>query len=114
LDRVSITAIVLSGFIILTTIQAQDFPDIEGDAALGRMTFPIYAPEFSRTVTLGALVGWSWFLGWYWSLGPLSSTVFVLLGHYSGIRYYLWREVAEDKRSYLVFSVRALVELKKR
>ncbi|KAJ7146034.1 UbiA prenyltransferase family-domain-containing protein [Mycena epipterygia] len=105
LDPISLTAVLISGILIFTTIQAQDFPDVEGDAALGRITFPIYAPEFSRTATLGALAGWSMFLSWYWSLGPISSVTFMLLGLYSGTRYYLWRKVSDDKRSYLVFSV---------
>ncbi|KAJ3733193.1 UbiA prenyltransferase family [Lentinula guzmanii] len=34
-----------NGAVIFTTIQAQDFPDVQGDAALGRVTLPIYAPE---------------------------------------------------------------------
>ncbi|KAJ7101906.1 UbiA prenyltransferase family-domain-containing protein [Mycena epipterygia] len=105
LDPVSTTAVIISGILIFTTIQAQDFPDVDGDAALGRMTFPIYAPEWSRIVTLGALISWSTFLCWYWSLGPVSSITFMLLGLYSGIRYYLWRRVPDDKTSYLVFSV---------
>ncbi|KAJ7643356.1 UbiA prenyltransferase family-domain-containing protein [Mycena polygramma] len=105
LDPISITAVLISGVLIFTTIQAQDFSDVEGDAALGRITFPIYAPEFSRSATFGALVGWSTFLSWYWSLGAVSSAVLVLLGLYCGVRYYLWRTIAEDKKSYLVFSV---------
>lgn len=39
-----------------TTIQAQDFPDIEGDVASGRMTLPLYAPEFSQALTVLAHV----------------------------------------------------------
>ena len=53
MDFVSVTAVIISGILIFTTIQAQDFPDVEGDKALGRMTFPIYAPmELSRAFTL--------------------------------------------------------------
>ncbi|KAJ6579510.1 UbiA prenyltransferase family [Mycena vulgaris] len=105
LDPISTTAVIVSGILIFTTIQAQDFPDVDGDAALGRVTFPIYAPQFSRTATLGALIGWSMFLCWYWSLGPITSLIFMVLGLYSGIRYYLWRKVSDDKKSYLVFNV---------
>ena len=35
-----------------TSVHAQDFPDVEGDKTVGRMTFPIYAPELSRFFTL--------------------------------------------------------------
>ncbi|KAJ7223115.1 hypothetical protein GGX14DRAFT_694302 [Mycena pura] len=73
LDSVSVHAVIISGILISTTIQAQDFPDVEGDAALGRVTFPIYAPEFSRIATLAVMVAWSIFLGLYWSLGAICS-----------------------------------------
>ncbi|RDB19704.1 hypothetical protein Hypma_013170 [Hypsizygus marmoreus] len=45
--------------LIFTTIQAQDFPDIDGDVASKRMRFPIYAPEFSRAFTLLVIPSWS-------------------------------------------------------
>ncbi|KAJ7223138.1 UbiA prenyltransferase family [Mycena pura] len=105
LDSVSVHAVIISGILIFTTIQAQDFPDVEGDAAMGRVTFPIYAPEFSRIATLAVMVAWSIFLGFYWSLGAICSLALVVLGFYSGLRYYLWRQVAQDRKSYLVFSV---------
>ena len=38
------------GLVILTTIHAQDFADIAGDSALGRVTFPIRAPALSRAL----------------------------------------------------------------
>ncbi|KAJ7764866.1 UbiA prenyltransferase family [Mycena metata] len=105
LDAVAIASIIISGAVIFTTIQAQDFPDVAGDAASGRMTFPIYAPELSRITTLVALLSWSVFLCWYWTLGPISSLVLISLGVYTGARYYLCRQVTEDKKSYLVFSL---------
>ncbi|KAI0058427.1 hypothetical protein BV25DRAFT_1830078 [Artomyces pyxidatus] len=105
MDFVSITAVILSGLLIFTTIQAQDFPDVDGDKALGRMTFPIYAPEFSRTFTLLATVAWSIFLSWYWAIGPITTAFFVGLGTYVGSRYYLLRTLDVDKRSYLIFNI---------
>ncbi|KAI0044257.1 hypothetical protein FA95DRAFT_1562451 [Auriscalpium vulgare] len=105
LDLVSITAVVLSGVLIFTTIQAQDFPDVEGDKALGRITFPIYAPEFSRLFTLFATIAWSVYLSWFWAIGPVSTALFVAFGTYVGTRYYFWRTLAIDKRSYLIFNI---------
>lgn len=43
-DAVTYNALVISGLIIFTTIHAQDFADVDGDFAIGRITFPIYAP----------------------------------------------------------------------
>ncbi|KAI0318528.1 UbiA prenyltransferase family-domain-containing protein [Amylostereum chailletii] len=104
MDPTSITAVALSGTLILTTIQAQDFPDVEGDRALGRMTFPIYAPELSRVVTIFATMTWSALLCWWWVVGPISTVAFVTFGTYVGLRYFVRRTVEEDKRSYLIFN----------
>ncbi len=106
MDFVSVTAVIISGILIFTTIQAQDFPDVEGDKALGRMTFPIYAPEFSRAFTLFATIAWSMFLSWFWGVGPVSAAFLVIFGSYVGLRYYRWRTLEADKRSYLIFNVR--------
>lgn len=106
MDFVSVIAVIISGILIFTTIQAQDFPDVEGDKALGRMTFPIYAPEFSRAFTLFATVAWSTFLSWFWGVGPISAAFLVVFGSYVGLRYYRWRSLEADKKSYLIFNVR--------
>ncbi|KAJ7573618.1 UbiA prenyltransferase family [Mycena floridula] len=104
LDTVSITATLLSGALILTTIQAQDFPDVEGDAASGRLTFPLYAPELARALTFFAIPARSVGLAWYWGPGPICQTLFVCLGSYIGLRYYLWRTEETDRRSYFIFN----------
>ena len=106
MDFVSVTAVIISGILIFTTIQAQDFPDVEGDKALGRMTFPIYAPELSRAFTLFATIAWSIFLSWFWGVGPVSTAFLVAFGSYVGMRYYRWRTLEADRKSYLLFNVR--------
>ncbi|KAI0302810.1 UbiA prenyltransferase family [Multifurca ochricompacta] len=105
MDSVSVTAVIISGILIFTAIQAQDFPDVEGDKAVGRMTFPIYAPELSRLLTLFATVAWSIFLSWFWGVGPISTTAFISFGIHVGMRYYLWRTLEADRKSYLIFNV---------
>ena len=105
LDSVSIFAIYLSGALIFTTIQAQDFADVEGDSALGRVTFPIYAPELSRVFTLFALVGWSCGLSAFWDIGPLHRAIFIGFGALVGWRYYVLRTAKEDGRSYVLYNV---------
>lgn len=105
LDFISVTSIIISGILIFTAIQAQDFPDVEGDKAVGRMTFPIYAPELSRFVTLFATSGWSVFLCWFWEVGPISTALFTSFGLHVGLRYYCWRTKEADKKSYQIFNV---------
>lgn len=96
--------------VIFTTIQSQDFPDVEGDAGIGRVTFPIYAPEASRMVTLIALITWSVFLTALWELGTISGIIFCALGAYAGYRYYHLRGVMDDKSSYRTYNVSRLFE----
>lgn len=106
MDFVSVTSVIISGILIFTAIQAQDFPDVEGDKAVGRMTFPIYAPELSRILTLFATIAWSVFLSWFWQVGPISTALFTSFGIHVGLRYYCWRTLEADRKSYLIFNVR--------
>lgn len=112
MDYISATAVCVSGALIFTTIQAQDFADVEGDKQLGRVTFPIHAPEFSRAFTLGALVGWSIFLSWFWSIGPLCAMGFIGLGTFVGLRYYIHRTEAKDRRSYVFYNVSTIAVMR--
>ncbi|EKM50744.1 uncharacterized protein PHACADRAFT_188269 [Phanerochaete carnosa HHB-10118-sp] len=105
IDYISTTAVCISGALIFTTIQAQDFADVEGDKQLGRVTLPIYAPEFSRAFTLGALIGWSIFLSWFWHIGPLCAIGFIGMGTFVGLRYYTRRTEAEDRESYVFYNI---------
>ncbi|KAJ7618380.1 UbiA prenyltransferase family [Roridomyces roridus] len=109
LDDNSQRALLLSGALIFTTIQAQDFADVEGDAASGRETFPIRAPELSRVVTFIALGFWSIFLSSAWSIGSTCRLVFISLGFYTGIHFYWWRTMETDRRSYLIFCIWLLI-----
>lgn len=99
------SAVVFNSLVILTTIQAQDFPDVDGDAAIGRVTLPIYAPELSRLITLLATTMWSIYLSWFWGVGNASAMIMVLTGTYVGYRYYMRRNILSDKRSYVLYNV---------
>ncbi|KAI0704542.1 UbiA prenyltransferase family [Earliella scabrosa] len=105
LDRVSMFSVGMSGAVIFTTIQAQDFADVEGDRELGRATFPLYAPEMSRIVTLLALVLWSAILSVFWELGPVMSFAFIAVGLLVGTRYYVLRSADADRSSYVLYNI---------
>ncbi|KAG5718710.1 Digeranylgeranylglyceryl phosphate synthase [Termitomyces sp. T112] len=104
LDSISIQAILLSALVIFTTIQAQDFPDVEGDSAIKRVTFPIYAPEFSRLFTLTVISLWSLLLCWLWDIECFIAVPYVSLGIYVGSRYYFLRTQTADRYSYIIFN----------
>ena len=108
LDSVSILAIILSGATIFTTIQTQDFPDVAGDRAIGRITLPIYAPHFSRWLTLIGIPAWSAMHCWIWGIGAICSTHVMLLGLLVGGRFFHMRTPQADSRSYVVFNVRCI------
>ncbi|TBU39889.1 UbiA prenyltransferase family-domain-containing protein [Dichomitus squalens] len=105
LDNVSATAVCISGALICTTIQAQDFADVEGDAILGRKTFPIYAPEFSRIATVTAISVWSLFLASFWGIGSVCGAIFVVFGSFVGSRFYSLRGPDDDELSYVLYNV---------
>ncbi|RPD56611.1 hypothetical protein L226DRAFT_502096 [Lentinus tigrinus ALCF2SS1-7] len=105
LDAVAMAAVYLSGAIIFTTIHAQDFADVEGDVALGRVTLPIYAPDLARTFTVVILIAWSLGLSAFWNIGPICRALFVVLGGTVGARYYLLRDPKADRRSYVLYNV---------
>lgn len=107
MDHISTTAVCISSALIFTTIHAQDFADVAGDRELGRRTLPIHAPELSRRITLVALCAWSAFLCWYWGVGPVCSASYVALGVVIAVRFYVWRSAEADRRSYLLYNVRA-------
>ncbi|EKM52334.1 uncharacterized protein PHACADRAFT_126070 [Phanerochaete carnosa HHB-10118-sp] len=105
MDNISTTAVCISGILIFTTVQVQDFADVEGDKRLGRVTFPIYAPEFSRQFTLIAITMWSLFLSYFWKIGPYFGAMYMVLGIILGLHLYLYRTEAHDRSSYILFNV---------
>ncbi|KAH8810531.1 UbiA prenyltransferase family [Flagelloscypha sp. PMI_526] len=105
LNNFAISVIVLNCAIIFTTIHTQDFADVEGDLAIGRRTFPIYAPEFSRFFTLCTISCWSIFLSWYWDISWGPTAIFVILGLITGGRFYWLRTEKHDKRSFQIFNL---------
>lgn len=108
LDGTSIKTFSCSALVILLTIHAQDFPDINGDRKSGRRTLPIVAPEASRVYMLCVLPLLSLTLTSVWSLGPLCSIFFVSIGSWVGLRYFLFRDEIRDQSSYRLYNVRIL------
>ncbi|KAG1882475.1 UbiA prenyltransferase family-domain-containing protein [Suillus subluteus] len=105
LDGTSVNALSCSVLVILLTIHAQDFADVNGDRKSGRRTLPIIAPEGSRIYMLCALPLFSFALASFWSLGPLSSVLFVSMGSWVGIRYFLFRSEICDQSSYRLYNI---------
>ncbi|ROT38102.1 hypothetical protein SODALDRAFT_324532 [Sodiomyces alkalinus F11] len=79
LQRRAYEWILLTGAVVMTTVHAQDFPDLEGDMARGRRTIPLLHGEGPARGSLAVMVvAWSiacpafWGAAlWSWA-GPLS------------------------------------------
>ncbi|KAG1734489.1 UbiA prenyltransferase family [Suillus lakei] len=108
LDGISIKAFSCTALVILLTIHAHDFADVNGDCRSGRRTLPIVAPEGSRIYMLCALPLLSFALASLWSLGPLCSIFFGCVGSLVGLRYFLFRDEIHDQSNVRLYNIRVL------
>ena len=91
----------------MSTIQAQDFKDVEGDAAIGRETLPILYPRSSRIVTAALIPMWSVLVTRLWTMDGVLSVSTVLVGCAAGLSFIVGpRTRASDERSYKLYNVR--------
>ena len=91
---------------IFTTIQTQDFKDVDGDILVGRQTLPILLPTASRLTTSLLVPLWSLFFAYcYPAASPAVSRAAVMLGAVVGTRFWFERTRDGDKRSYLLYNV---------
>ena len=96
----------INALLVATTIQAQDFPDVEGDYINGRKTLPLVFPRGSRTLMALILPSWSAALGHFWDLGPGISLILNILSIFLAVRYLVLRTKSSDKTSYIIYNVR--------
>ncbi|KAI0259447.1 UbiA prenyltransferase family [Gloeopeniophorella convolvens] len=99
-DSTVFAAVALSAGIILTTIHTQDYKDVRGDAASGRVTLPIAYPMVSRIATAFLLIGWSWGVAQTWRLDDVAAAVMGVLSLVVGIRFVARTDVRADKVSF--------------
>ncbi|KZV95924.1 hypothetical protein EXIGLDRAFT_609893 [Exidia glandulosa HHB12029] len=98
-------SILISALVIASTIQVQDFPDVEGDLAMGRKTFPIAFPRFSRLATSVTLAAWSLAMGWIWQLHQVMHVTISSLGLWVAIRVLLGGGPAYDRVTYVHYNL---------
>jgi len=98
-------AIALSAGIILTTIHTQDYKDIPGDAATGRVTLPIAYPVLSRIATPFILTVWSWGVSRTWRLDDVMAAVMGILALIVGVSFVARTGARADKVSFYWYNV---------
>ncbi|KAH7910334.1 UbiA prenyltransferase family [Hygrophoropsis aurantiaca] len=105
IDHVTTLAIVINAAVFATTLQAQDFKDVEGDRLIGRKTLPIVFPLLSRMFMLIGLPLWSLFLVRVWGMDVICGSLFVCCGLLTGARFVIYPSVSGDKVSCIVYSM---------
>ncbi|KAH8108268.1 UbiA prenyltransferase family [Phellopilus nigrolimitatus] len=105
LDSISLLSVLCSAGIFATTIQAQDFKDIAGDALVGRRTLPLVYPSIARPTLMLALAAWSIGLSKVWGLNKESALAFNLLGVAVGGRFIAKNTMKSDQRSFYLYNV---------
>ncbi|KAG9309607.1 UbiA prenyltransferase family-domain-containing protein [Chiua virens] len=106
--RVSETAklaVQLTVVVFSSTLQCQDFKDVEGDRLTGRRSIPIVFPVTSRFVAGFGLPMWSLFLCWIWDIDWFCTLAFVTYGGFVGARFFFLRTRDADKWSCKYYSI---------
>ena len=111
MSDVVIWGVASSASLFTFTVHAQDFKDVVGDLAIGRITLPIASPRVSRASML-ILVPMCTILICYLWVPPTSiSIILLLLSIYVGARYVIFTGVKSDKLSYSWYNVSRTLQL---
>jgi 4-hydroxybenzoate polyprenyltransferase len=95
---------VIFGLVILTTIHAQDFRDMEGDQLKGRTTLPLIMGSKTGRITIAAtLVFWATFCPFYLGLPFHAYCLAVGLGAFTGWQFVSKTDNASDKKSFHLY-----------
>ncbi|KAF9468341.1 UbiA prenyltransferase family [Collybia nuda] len=105
LTDTGILAVCISFGIFATTIQVQDFQDVQGDQKINRQTLPILFPAGSRYTPLVTILTWSVGLSFVWHLPTAVAAVFVALALFVGMRFLFRRTRYDDQISYYWYNV---------
>ncbi|KAJ3875009.1 UbiA prenyltransferase family [Lentinula edodes] len=105
LNQNQLGAIIGSALIIFTTIHAQDFRDDEGDALLGRRTFTLSFPVFSRISMPFLLTAWSITLYLFSEANQFVLLALMALGAVTGVRFLTLKSAKDDRLSYLYYNI---------
>ncbi|KAI0672058.1 UbiA prenyltransferase family-domain-containing protein [Trametes maxima] len=95
----------INSSVILTTIHAQDFKDVDGDRRIGRSTMPIAYPKASRIAVVAFVPAWTLVLCCYWHVSTNFAAAFAISGLYVGVRFARAQTLADDKCAYRCYNV---------
>lgn len=99
-------SLLINALVILTTMHAQDFRDLDGDKLRARKTLPIVFPLASRLSMLLNLTSWSMLLSLLYPTSEIVAMAFTLGGLFVGYRFLAYRTKQDDTTSYTIYNVR--------
>ncbi|KLO15620.1 hypothetical protein SCHPADRAFT_824480 [Schizopora paradoxa] len=105
LDSTARLSILCSAGIFFTTIQSQDFKDVEGDTMIGRKTIPIVHPTLAAPTLALALMTWAVGLAYLWHTNFLVTAASNILSLWVGVCYMTSSTVKEYQRSFYLYNV---------
>ncbi|PCH35474.1 hypothetical protein WOLCODRAFT_80615 [Wolfiporia cocos MD-104 SS10] len=105
LDSVGTRSVLISAGIILTTIHAQDFRDVQGDLDAGRRTFPIISPTAARLTVLVGLLCWTAATIHIWQLDWVTAMLITVLALFIGWRFLVRTTVGDDEVSFIWYNI---------
>ncbi|PCH35444.1 hypothetical protein WOLCODRAFT_80556 [Wolfiporia cocos MD-104 SS10] len=105
LDSIGTRSVLISAGVILTTIHAQDFRDVQGDLDTGRRTFPIISPAAARLTVLVGLLCWTAAAIHIWQLDWIIAMLITVLAIFIGWRFLIRTTVRDDEVSYILYNI---------
>lgn len=94
------------GLIVFSTLQVQDIPDIEGDSARGRRTFPIVHGTMTARISVATgVLAWSIICPAFWHLDLLGYLILLVPGALIAYRATKYRTVPADEGTYKLWCV---------
>lgn len=91
--------------ILVTTVHAQDFRDVEGDQLVGRQTIPMNFPQISRASMPVFLPAWSIAIAVLFNIPAWMAAAYVALSVVVGLRFVFMRDPKADSVSYDLYNV---------
>jgi len=105
LDETARLSVLCSAGIFFTTIQSQDFKDVEGDSLIGRQTIPIVHPKLAAPTLALILQAWGIGLSMLWHANLATAIAFNALSMAVGICYMASKTVKAYQRSFYLYNV---------
>lgn len=105
LDPIAVRSIICSGSLVFFTIQAQDFKDAIGDAAVGRRTLPIAHSKLARPSFMTLITACSIGLCNIWQLPLALAVLFIAFGTTIGWLFVKKTSKGEDKKHLFLYLI---------